>query len=363
MSIGTATVPRPIQYPETVAGMFEHISERLAEVMPDSAIRRAAEIAVRINRLKQSMNAIILGHNYMEPALYHSVPDYTGDSLGLSRIAAQADAENIVFCGVRFMAETAKILNPSRTVLLPSAKGGCSLAESVTADDVSRLRAKYPGMPVVTYVNTYAEVKAASDYCCTSGNAVAVINTLRDHGHVRIIFIPDEYLAANTADECGMAFHLEQRDGLNERAATIHPQTIIGWAGRCEVHEQFSVSDIHAARAQYPDVLVLAHPECSPDVIDESDFSGSTTQMLQKVEATQSGHLMLLTECSMGDNIASRSPDREIIRTCSIRCPHMNEITLDETLLALERRQYAIEVPPEIADRARVSLNRMIATG
>lgn len=363
MSTGTAIVPEPIQYPDTVAGMYEHLRLHLAEVMPDAALRRAAEIAVEINRLKRSMNAIILGHNYMEPALYHSVPDYTGDSLGLSRIAAQAEADVIVFCGVRFMAETAKILNPSRTVLLPSPRGGCSLAEAITAEDVRRLRAKYPGLPVVTYVNTYADVKAESDYCCTSGNATAVVTALRDQGHDSILFLPDEYLAANTADEAGMAFHVELRETLDEPAPRIDSGTIVGWAGRCEVHERFGVSDIRAARAQYGDVLVLAHPECSPEVIAESDFSGSTTQMLKQVDKTPSGRLMLLTECSMADNVAGRSPERQIIRTCSIRCPHMNEITLHETLAALERRQYRIEVEPGVAELARIALDRMIATG
>jgi quinolinate synthase len=363
MSSAATTVPAPIEYPTTAGGMFTHLEDRLGEVMPEAALRRAAEIAIEINGLKRAMNAIILGHNYMEPALYHSVPDYTGDSLGLSRIAAAAEVEVIVFCGVRFMAETAKILNPTRTVLLPSPKGGCSLAEAINAEQVRSLRRKYPGLPVVSYVNTYAAVKAESDYCCTSGNASAVVNALREQGHDRIIFIPDEYLTANTARELGMKHLIERPAMLSRAPETIDPNTLIGWAGRCEVHERFDVSDVRAARAQYPDVLVLAHPECSPEVIAESDFSGSTTQMLRKVDETPSGHLMLLTECSMADNIASRSPDRELIRTCSIRCPHMNEITLDETLAALEQRRYLIEVEPSIADRSRVALNRMISTG
>lgn len=363
MSINTAIVPEPIQYPETVNGMHDHLREHLAEVMPDAALRRSAEIALEIHARKRALNAIILGHNYMEPALYHSVPDYTGDSLGLSRIAAQTDADIVVFCGVRFMAETAKILNPSNTVLLPTAKGGCSLAEAITAEDLRRLRAKYPGLPMVTYVNTYAEVKAESDYCCTSGNATAVVNALRDEGHDHIIFLPDEYLAKNTANEAGMAFHVERRASLDASPPQLGDEAIIGWAGRCEVHERFDVSDIRAARAQYHDVTVLAHPECSPEVIEASDFSGSTTQMLKKVDETPRGRLMLLTECSMGDNIASRSPDREILRTCSIRCPHMNEITLNDTLAALENQQYDIDIDAEIADRARLALDRMIATG
>lgn len=355
--------PPPLTYPETPAAMYDHLRRHLADVVPDFELKGKAEIAVEINRLKAERNAVILGHNYMEPALYHSVPDYTGDSLGLSRISAQADADIIVFCGVRFMAETAKILNPARTVLLPSPRGGCSLAEAIDADQVRALRAKYPGLPIVTYVNTYADVKAESDYCCTSGNAAAVINALRDQGHDRIIFLPDEYLAANTAAELGLGFHCENPDSLDQPGGALDAGTIIGWAGRCEVHERFTVDDINAARQQFPDVQVLAHPECSPDVIDASDFSGSTTQMLKYVDTTTEGRLMLLTECSMGDNIASHSPQREILRTCSIRCPHMNEITLDHTLEALKHTQYVIEVPDKTADRARVALDRMIATG
>ncbi len=362
-SPASQSAPQPLTYPETVDAMYAHLRRRLADVVPDFELRQQAEIAVEVNRLKAERNAVILGHNYMEPVLYHSVPDYTGDSLGLSRISAEVDAETIVFCGVRFMAETAKILNPSRTVLLPSPRGGCSLAEAINADQVRRLRAKYPEVPIVTYVNTYADVKAESDFCCTSGNAAAVISTLRDQGHDQIIFLPDEYLAANTAAELGLPFRVEGAASLDESPEPLDPGTIIGWAGRCEVHEQFTVDDITAARQQFADVRVLAHPECSPEVIEASDFSGSTTQMLKYVDQTNEGRLMLLTECSMGDNIASQSPDREILRTCSVRCPHMNEITLSQTLEALRRTRHVIKVPEEIASRARVSLDRMIATG
>jgi quinolinate synthase len=299
----------------------------------------------------------------MEPALFHSVPDYSGDSLELSRIAAHSDAEIIVFCGVRFMAETAKILNPDRLVLLPSEKGGCSLAESITAGQVLALRALYPGVPVVTYVNTYADVKAESDYCCTSSNGAQVVQHLRDKGHERVIFLPDEYLASNVARDAGMEIVFPARgpDGL-EAVVAAGPH-IIGWNGRCEVHEQFTVDDIEMVRRQFPDAVVLAHPECPPDVVAAADFSGSTTAMMRYVERMESGRYLLLTECSMGDNIAAHNPNREMLRMCSVRCPHMNEITLEQTLESLRQRQYPIEVAEPVRQRARQALDRMIAIG
>jgi quinolinate synthase len=297
----------------------------------------------------------------MEPGLFHSVPDYTGDSLYLSRVAAKAEADIIVFCGVRFMAETAKILSPERTVLLPSARGGCSLAASITAEDVRRLKARYPGVPVVTYVNTYADVKAESDYCVTSGNAEAMVRHLREKGHDRIIFLPDEYLAGNVARDAGMELVLPGEGNGNDAAAV--EKAVIGWGGRCEVHDKFTVEDIENARKQFPDVVVLAHPECSPEVVAASDYSGSTTGMIRYVENMKSGRYLLLTECSMGDNIAARNPDREMLRLCSVRCPHMNEITLEDTLASLREEKYRIEVPEEIRVRARVALDRMLEIG
>jgi quinolinate synthase len=282
----------------------------------------------------------------------------------LSRMAAKTDARIIVFCGVRFMAETAKILNPSRKVLLPSAKGGCSLAASITAEDVRRLKARYPGVPVVTYVNTYADVKAESDYCVTSSNALAMVRHLRDLGHQRVIFLPDEYLGGNVAKEMGMEMIV---DGAPSNGKPEDPKrvesAIIGWGGRCEVHEKFTVEDIRSVRQQFPDVVVLAHPECSPDVVAAADFSGSTTAMIRYVEKMKAGRYLLLTECSMGDNIAARNPQREMLRLCSVRCPHMNEITLEDTLESLRKEQYEITVPPEIAVKARVALDRMLEIG
>ena len=350
-----------ISYPATYDAMVERLKERLGDVVSEAEIRLKAEIAVEINRIKKEKNAIILGHNYMEPILFHSVPDYTGDSLYLSRVAAEAEADIVVFCGVRFMAETAKILNPGRKVLLPSPKGGCSLAESVTAEDVRRLKKRYPGIPVVTYVNTYADVKAESDYCVTSGNAGKMVRHLVEKGHDRVIFLPDQYLGGNVAREAGMRFVLAElgKDGAGEPP----PGTVIGWPGRCEVHEQFTVEDIENARKQFPDVVVLAHPECSPEVVEASDFSGSTTGMIRYVENMESGRYLLLTECSMGDNIASKNPNREMLRLCSVRCPHMGEITLEDTLEALRRERYEVTVPEDVAARARVSLDRMLEIG
>jgi quinolinate synthase len=354
---------KTIAYPDTVPAMLDHLRRRLADVVPDFELRAKAELAVEVNRLKREKNAVILGHNYMEPGLYHSVPDYTGDSLYLSRVAAEAEAEIVVFCGVRFMAETAKILNPGRKVLLPSAKGGCSLAASITAEDVRRLKARYPGVPVVTYVNTYADVKAESDYCVTSGNAEEMVRALKARGHDRLIFLPDEYLGGNVAREAGMEFILPDGNGSGENGAAKLQDAIIGWGGRCEVHDKFTVEDIENVRKQFPDAVVLAHPECSPEVVEASDFSGSTTAMIRYVENMKSGRYLLLTECSMGDNIAAKNPQREMIRLCSVRCPHMNEITLEDTLEALRREQYVIEVPEEIRVRARKALDRMLEVG
>ncbi|MEO8436262.1 MAG: quinolinate synthase NadA [Pyrinomonadaceae bacterium] len=343
----------------TASGMYEQLKSLLADTVPDFELRMKAEVAAKINILKRERNAVILGHNYMEPALFHSIPDFAGDSLELSRKAAQTDKDIIVFCGVRFMAETAKILNPTKTVLIPSPKAGCSLAESITAADVRELKQKFPGVPVVTYINTYADVKAESDICCTSGNAVAVVESL---GSDRVIFIPDEYLAANVARETGKHIIFPTRDPLKKYENELDYQ-MIGWPGRCEVHEKFTVEDINNVRKQFPEVIILAHPECSPAVVEASDFSGSTTAMIRHVEKTRARHYLLLTECSMGDNIAAANPGKEMLRLCSVRCPHMNEITLEDTLASLEKDQYVIEVDEEIRRRAYQSVERMLAIG
>ncbi|HKZ80052.1 MAG TPA: quinolinate synthase NadA [Pyrinomonadaceae bacterium] len=343
----------------TTSGMYERMKALLADTIPDFELRLKAELAAKINRLKKQKNAVILGHNYMEPALFHSIPDFAGDSLELSRKAAQTDKDIIVFCGVRFMAETAKILNPNKTVLLPSQKAGCSLAASITAADVRQLKQRFPGVPVVTYINTYADVKAESDVCCTSSNAVAVIESL---GSETVIFIPDEYLAGNVARETGRHIIFPTREPTRKFETELDYQ-MIGWPGRCEVHEKFTVADINNVRKQFPDVVILAHPECSPEVVEASDYSGSTNAMIKYVERTKAPRYLLLTECSMGDNISAANPEKEMLRLCSVRCPHMNEITLEDTLEALQKDQYVIEIDEEIRKRALRSVERMLAIG
>ncbi|MBT3601662.1 MAG: quinolinate synthase NadA, partial [Candidatus Latescibacteria bacterium] len=284
------------------------------------------------------------------------VPDVVGDSLELSRKAAETDADPIVFCGVRFMAETAKILNPSKTVLLPAKVAGCSLAESITAEDVRNLRKQFPGVPVVTYINTYADVKAETDICCTSGNAHKVVESLDSD---TIIFLPDEYLAANVARETGKKIIFPTLD-MPENPKPGLDYQMIGWHGRCEVHDQFTVQDIKNVREQFPGVLVLAHPECSPEVVEASDFSSSTSRMVDYVRDMDADRYLLLTECSMADNIAAENPEKEMVGLCSIRCPHMNEITLEDTLNALQNNEQVIEVPEDIRLRALRSVERML---
>jgi quinolinate synthase len=341
--------------------IYNDLRQKISHVVPDVEIFYKAEIADQIIQLKKERNAVILGHNYMEPALYYSIPDFRGDSLDLSRRAAQTDKDIIVFCGVRFMAETAKILNPKKIVLLPSEKAGCSLAASITADDVRQLRERYPGVPVVAYVNTYAEVKAEVDICCTSSNAVAVVESLSAE---TVIFLPDEYLAKNVAQETGKHIIfpslLDQSKPENDHLIDYQ---MIGWRGRCEVHEKFSVKDILAIRQQFPDVIILSHPECSPEVVAASDFSGSTNAMIRYVESTKAPQYLVLTECAMGDNIAAANPDKELLRLCSVRCPHMNQITLEDTLISLQKTQYVIDIPEDIRVRAARSVERMIAIG
>jgi quinolinate synthase len=348
----------------SVEEMYQQLKTMLSDVVPDVELRYKAKLAVEVNRLKKEKNAVILGHNYMEPALYHSVPDFTGDSLELSRKAAQTDKDIIVFCGVKFMGETAKILNPTKTVLVPSPRAGCSLASSITAADVRALKQRFPGVPVVTYINTYADVKAETDICCTSGNAARVVESL---GTDSVIFIPDEYLAGNVARETGKhiifpSLTKPDKPDADLDVVPLHAD-MIGWRGRCEVHEKYTVQDILDVREQYPDVVVLAHPECSPDVTAAADFAGSTSAMIRYVEQTSAPRYLLLTECSMGDNIAAANPEKVMLRMCSVRCPHMNEITLQNTLDSLLLGRYVIEVPEEIRVKAYRSVERMLAIG
>jgi len=340
---------------------YQEMKRKLSRVAPDVELRIKAEYVVEINRLKVEKNAVILGHNYMEPVLYHTVCDFVGDSLYLSRMAAKTEKDIIVFCGVKFMAETAKILNPSKTVLLPAEKAGCSLAASITAEDVRQLKARYPGVPVVTYVNTYADVKAESDVCCTSGNAVAVVESF---GTDTIIFLPDEYLARNVAKETGKHIIFPSLAGPADPAAASELDfQMVGWRGRCEVHEKFTVQDIRNIRAQFPEVVILAHPECSPEVTAASDMSGSTSEMIKFIEKSKAPHYLLLTECAMGDNVAAAHPDKDMLRLCSVRCPHMNMITLEDTLKSLQQMRYVIEVPEDIRIRAAQAVERMIEIG
>lgn len=341
--------------PETI---FADLKQKLGNFNPDFELKMKADLAYEIEQLKKQRNAVILGHNYMEPALFNSVPDFRGDSLALSRNAAETDKDVIVFCGVHFMAETAKILNPEKTVLIPSLKAGCSLAESITAEDVRNLRAKFPGVPIVGYINTYADVKAELDVCCTSGNAVAVVESF---GTDTVIFLPDEYLARNVAAETGKHIIFPTMNpGEVVAGDTDLDYQLVGWHGKCEVHDRFTVEDIENVRAEYPEVVILSHPECPPEVVAASDFSGSTSAMVRYVQEVDAAQYLLLTECAMGDNIAAENPHREMLRLCSVRCPHMNQIRLEDTRDALLHNQYEIEIPEEIRVRAYRAVERML---
>lgn len=339
--------------------MYLSLKKKLADIVPDVELRYKAELAVQINVLKKQKDAVILGHNYMDPVLFHSVADIKGDSLELSRKAAETDKSVILFCGVKFMAETAKILNPTKTVLIPSL-AGCSLAASITAEDVRALKKRYPGVPVVTYINTYADVKAETDICCTSGNAVAVVESLESD---TVIFLPDEYLAGNVARETGKHIIFPSLHAVQPANESLLDVQMIGWRGRCEVHEKYTVEDIASVREQHSDVLIMAHPECSPEVVAASDFSGSTSAMIKFIQQTNAPKYLLLTECSMGDNVAASHPDKNMLRLCSVRCPHMNEITLENTLASLQLNQYLIEVPEDIRVRAYQAVERMLHIG
>ncbi|WP_024927645.1 MULTISPECIES: quinolinate synthase NadA [unclassified Mesorhizobium] len=287
--------------------------------------------------LKRQRNAVILAHNYQTPEIFHCVADIVGDSLALARKAMSTEADVIVLAGVHFMAETAKLLNPQKTVLIPDLRAGCSLADSITPADIRLLRQRYPGVPVVTYVNTSAEVKAESDICCTSGNAKAVVESL---GVSQVIMLPDEYLAQNIAAQTEVE--------------------IIAWKGHCEVHERFTPADIRELRENHPGVTVLAHPECPPDVVAEADFSGSTAAMSDYVGRKKPPRVVLMTECSMSDNVAVEHPEVEFIRPCNL-CPHMKRITLANIRMALEQNRHVVTIEPEIAGRARLAVERMLA--
>jgi quinolinate synthase len=290
-----------------------------------------------IAALKRARNAVILAHNYQTPEIFHCVADLVGDSLALAREATRVDADVIVLAGVHFMAETAKLLNPGKTVLIPDAGAGCSLASSITPADVRLLRERYPGVPVITYVNTSAAVKAESDICCTSGNAKKVVESL---GTSRVIMLPDEYLAQNVAAETNVE--------------------IIAWAGHCEVHERFTAAEIRELREQYPGIVVLAHPECSPEVVAEADFAGSTAAMNDYVGTRKPARVVMVTECSMSDNVAVDHPDIAFVRPCNL-CPHMKRITLANIRHALETLSHEVTIAPVVATCARRAVERMLA--
>lgn len=342
----------------TVEATLEAMRAKLGDLVPEPELALKAELVFEIQKLKKERNAVILGHNYMEPALFHTVPDIVGDSLGLCQEAAKTDADVIVFCGVEFMAETAKILNPEKTVLIPSQKAGCSLASSITAQDVRDLKQRFPGIPVVCYVNSYADVKAEVDICCTSSNAAKIVSELESE---TVICIPDEYLAKNIARETGK--RVLYPVGPDKKVVAIDESlegAMITWPGRCEVHEQFTPDDVKNAREQFPDVVILAHPECPPEVVELADFSGSTQAMVRYVRDHEAPHYLLLTECSMGDNILADNPGKDLLRLCSVRCPHMGQITLEDTLEALRHNRYEVDVPEEVRVRARASVDRML---
>jgi quinolinate synthase len=292
-----------------------------------------------ILRLKRERNAVVLAHNYQTPDIFHTVADIVGDSLALAREAARTDAAVIVLAGVHFMAETAKLLNPEKTVLIPDLEAGCSLAASITAADIRLMREHHPGVPIVSYVNTSAAVKAESDICCTSSNAKKIVEGL---GSPRVIMLPDEYLARNTAAQTKVE--------------------IIAWKGHCEVHERFTAEDVRGMRQSYPGVVVLAHPECPPDVVAECDFTGSTAAMADYVGREKPARVVLLTECSMSDNVALQYPELDFVRPCNL-CPHMKRITLPKIRRALETKTHEVMVDPAIAASARRAVERMLAFG
>jgi quinolinate synthase len=313
--------------------------ERVRTVIPEIEWPMHAHHVAAINELKVKQKAVILAHNYQTPEIFHCVADITGDSLALARRAAETDADVIVLAGVHFMAETAKLLNPDKIVLMPDMNAGCSLAESITADDVRELRRKHPGAPVVTYVNTSAEVKAESDVCCTSGNAVEVVESL---GADEVIFIPDEYLASYVAQQTDVK--------------------IISWQGHCEVHERFTAEELKNYRSSYDDLTIIAHPECPSDVLDAADFVGSTAQMQAFVYDNRPKRVLMVTECSMSDNVAADVRDVEFIRPCNL-CPHMKRITLPNIYESLRTLAPRVEIDPEVADNARQAVERMLEIG
>jgi quinolinate synthase len=328
-----------LDFTPEVARATAALRERVRPVIPDLEWPFHAPYIKAINELKRERNAVVLAHNYQTPEIFHGVADFAGDSLALAQQGAKTEADVIVLAGVHFMAETAKILSPEKTVLIPDLEAGCSLAASITGADIRLLRERYPGVPVVTYVNTSAEVKAESDVCCTSANAVAVVESL---GVDRVIFLPDEYLGKWVASQTDVE--------------------VILWKGHCEVHERFTAEDLRQYRQGIEGIQILAHPECPPDVLAEADFVGSTAAMIRHVDQARPRRVVMVTECSMSDNVAVEFPDVEFVRPCQL-CPHMKRITLPKILWSLQNMQHEVHVDPEVGRRAKLALDRMLAVG
>ena len=315
------------------------IFNKISKVVPEIEWKIHAPLIYKINKLKKEKNAVILAHNYQTPEIYHGIADFAADSLSLAVEASKTKADIIVMCGVHFMAETAKLMNPTKKVLLPDMNAGCSLSSSITGKDVRLLKEKYPGVPVVSYINTSADVKAETDVCCTSANAVKVVESL---GAKKVIFLPDVYLAKYVASKTNVE--------------------IISWKGTCVVHEQFTAKEINEIKEQNPDIVVIAHPECPPDVINASDFAGSTSGMSEYVKKNQPKKVMMVTECSMSDNVQVENPKVEFIKPCNL-CPYMKKITLPKILECLENESNEIIIPNNLMEKAKLSVERMTSIG
>ena len=330
----------PLPYTDEVKAATDHLYPLVSDFIPEFEWPAYAPLVHAINQLKAEKNAVILAHNYMTPDIFNLIGDFKGDSLGLAIEATKVDEQMIIQGGVHFMAETSKILCPDKRVIIPSMRAGCSLASSITGEDVRLIKERYPGIPVVTYVNTSADVKAESTICCTSSNAVAIVEHIAaEWGVDKVIMLPDEFLAKNVAKQTGIE--------------------VIAWHGRCEVHARFSAEDVREMRAANPGVVVLAHPECPPDVVAESDFTGSTKAMSDYVSDHQPRNVILLTECSMSDNVASQNPEVDFVRPCNL-CPHMKRITLDGIYKALRDEVHEVFVPEDIRAKAFEAVQKMI---
>ena len=328
-----------MEFTNEVAKATAPIYKKISKVLPEVEWPTFAPYIYRINQLKKEKNAVILAHNYQTPEIYHGVSDFSADSLALAVEAAKTKADIIIMCGVHFMAETAKLMSPEKKVFLPDMTAGCSLAASITGEDVRNLKKKYPGVPVVSYVNTSADVKAETDVCCTSANALKIVKSL---GVKKVIFLPDDYLAKYVASQTDVE--------------------IISWKGTCEVHEQFNDKEINEIRKTNPGIKIIAHPECPPDVINASDFAGSTSGMIKYVKDNQPKKVMMVTECSMSDNVRVDNPNVEFIRPCNL-CPHMKKITLPKVLDCLENETNEIILDQDTIEKARKSVERMAEIG